>query len=585
VALMPPRQGVPRAEPNQGQSDGRSVTMQYRDFSTGLVRAGSRSGIPDTALWDCTNGQVIGPGEILTLVGPAPPIVSALSPAVASLWGVILKLSGAEASRLIAVRADGSVSSVDPATGAVVAVCGAGVLSSGARATLWRDTHVLFADPVKGYASWDGTTFILYPGTFVATVTNGLTTITVTGGTIPASALVPGMDVSGTGIPAGSTILSVVGSTVTITATATASNSGVTVTVGTGAPTTPRDLAVFEGRVWLVTGTRGLTFTGPGSFTAFSTVNAGGTAVLTDPVFLGQITTIEAAMQLLWVVGPNAINTISNVQVISGVTTFQNDNLVAGAGTPFADSVKPLFRTLVFLADSGVYAILGATPQKLSDQLDSLFSDVEGLGSAPAGVFTLNKIQVYGVLVTISGAPKLLVYSRPTWAVCDQGADLLWVAPLVRTTGDMELWGTNGTAIFQCFAGATGDAEIAFKAFDYDDLTRRKTIRRCAVETDVVGPGDSTIALFYENESVSHQQSVTTAATVITWINDSATPITWVNDSAGPLTWIASGRIVLLTEGQFSGNLIGLRLKSMNSPPTIIGAFAWEVGASGPWVF
>jgi hypothetical protein len=582
---MPPRQAMPRAEPNQGQNDGRSVTLQYRDFSTGLARAGSRAGIPETALWDCTNGQVIGPGEILTLAGPATPIVTGLSPAAVSLWGVILKLSGAEVTRLIVVRTDGSVSAVDPGSGAVTAVCGAGALTSAARVALWRDTHVLFADPVKGIASWDGTTFVAYPGTFTASTTNTLTTITWTGGTVPASALVAGMSISGAGIPTGTTILSVSGTTITISASATATAAGVTMTVGTGAPGSARDLAVFEGRLWLVTGTRGLAFSGPGSFTTFETVYAGGAAVLTDPVFLGQITTITAAMQLLWVVGPNAINTISNVQVLAGVTTFQNDNLVAGAGTPWADSVRPLFRTLVFLAHSGVYAILGATPQKLSDQLDSLFVDVDGLGTAPAGVFVLNNIQVYAVLVQIAGLPRLLIYSRPTWAVGDQGDDLAWVTPLVRTNGDMELWGTNGDALYQLFAGATGNADVAFRMFDYDDLTRRKTIRRCAVETEVVGTGDSHLDLFYENEVSSQQQTVKSQTNTVTWLNASGNPVTWVNALAQPVTWVASGRLVLLSEGQFSGNLISLRLRAVDSAPTIIGAFAWEVGASGEWVF
>lgn len=583
---MPPRQGERQGPGGQGGgSDGRSKTLQYRDFSTGLVNAGSRAGIPDTALWTCENAQVIGPGQILTLPGPADPIVTGLSPVVVSIWPAILNLSGAETTRIIAIRADGSADAIDPGSGALTNICGAGALTSAARVAVWRDTHVLFADPVKGYASWDGTTFVVYPATFTADVTDTLTTITWVGGPTPAAALVAGMSIAGSGIPANSTIIAVVGTTITISADATATTAGATITVGTGAPLTPRDIAVFEGRVWLLTSSRGFVFSGPGSFTAFELGYAGGVSVLTDPVFPGQITTFKAAMQLLWVIGPGAINTISNVQVLSGVTTFQNENLVAGAGTPFADSVQPLFRTLVFLGTPGVYAILGATPQKLSDALDSLFKAVEGSGTSPAGVFTLNNILVYAVLVEISGVKRLLVYSRPTWSVCNQGAGLVWITTIVRTTGDLELWGTDGASVFQLFAGEMGDYEVAFKHFDYGSFVTRTTIRRWAIEAEVSGLGDADLQVFLENEVASQQQQAAAVPSVITWINDASDPITWINDSALPITWVASGRLVFRGDGQLSGNLISLRIRGEQSVPLIIGAFAWEIGASGEWVF
>lgn len=584
---MPPRQGQGGGGGRGGQGDdGRSKTLQYEDFSTGLVRAGSRSGIPETALWDCTNAQVIGPGSIATLPNPADPIVAGLDPPVVTMFDAVLFIDSVEQARLICIRADGSVDAIDPGSGAITNVCGAGVLSSAARIAVWRDTHVLFADPVNGYASWDADEeqFVQYPAHFTADTVNASSTITWTGG-IPAAAIVAGMGVSGAGIPVGTTILSAIGTTIVLSANATATASGVDITIGTGAPSTPREIEVFEGRVWLITSTRGFQFTGPGSFTTFETVYAGGVATITDPVFPGQITTFKAAMQLLWVVGPAAINTISNVQVLAGLTTFQNENLVAGAGTPYGDSVQPLFRTLVFLGTPGVYAILGATPQKLSDTLDGLFASIEGAGSSPAGVFTLNNILVYAVLVEIRGLKRLLVYSRPTWSVGDQGDDLLWVTSVVRANGVLELWGTNGESIYQLFAGRAGDYEIAFKHFDYGAFTTRKTIRRWALEADITGFGDADIQIFLENEITSQQQVASVVQSEITWINNALSEITWVNNLALPITWVASGRIVRRGQGQFSGNLVSMRLIGDNSVPLIIGAFAWEIGITGEWVF
>src|SRR5213593_4137531 len=95
----------------QGQSSnlvtGESKTVQLRDFSLGLTRAGSRPGIPDTGLWNALNAQIIGPGQIQTLTNPGTVLVT-FSVAVVSLWGVILNLAGTETTLLVTIHADGS---------------------------------------------------------------------------------------------------------------------------------------------------------------------------------------------------------------------------------------------------------------------------------------------------------------------------------------------------------------------------------------------------------------------------------------------------------------------------------------------
>src|SRR4030095_8182745 len=108
-----------------------------------------------------------------------------------------------------------------------------------------------------------------------------------------------------------------------------------------------------------------------------------------------------------------------------------DDNLGEGAGTALADSVAPLFRTMVFLSPPGVYAILGATPQKLSDQLDGIMPTVTPVTTSPGAVFNLNSLLVYAVLVDLEGARRLLIYSRPTWLVGEQGTDLKWITTVV----------------------------------------------------------------------------------------------------------------------------------------------------------
>src|SRR4030095_9304616 len=168
------------------------------------------------------------------------------------------------------------------------------------RVTMWQDTHVLFAGITSGLSSWDGTTFLTYPATFVAVTTASSPIIVWSAGPTPRSALVPFMGISGPGIPTGAYLLGVTPTTLTLNVSATAAGT-VTLTIGADAPkgtnadpngSGVRDVAVFEGRAWLVSGNRGLIFSGPGSFTTFGLVYAGGATTMPDSVFPGPITTI-----------------------------------------------------------------------------------------------------------------------------------------------------------------------------------------------------------------------------------------------------------------------------------------------------
>lgn len=374
----------------------------------------------------------------------------------------------------------------------------------------------------------------------------------------------------------------------------------VTLTIGAGCPKGtavdpespgPRDVATFEGRAWLVVGNRGIITTGPGTFTSFGPVYAGQSINMPDSVFPGQITTIRAAIQLLWVFGPGAINTISNVQINTlNQTVYQNENLVAGTGTALADSVAPLFRTMAFLSPSGVYAILGATPQKLSDPLDGLMPDVAPVTTSPAAVFNLNALLVYAVLVELEGVRRLLIYSRPTWLVGEQGADLKWITSVVRTDGQIQCWGTNGTDIRRLFAGEAGDWDVRLKMFDFDMFTRRDTIRRIAVQAEVlptVNPVgfDPDMQVEVENESTTRGTVGGVIASEVTWLNDALLETPWINNVAAPVTWIAQGNLVFLSEVKFSGNLLSAHIFGRRSVPLIIGSVAMEIGIGGEWTF
>src|SRR6516164_5880293 len=102
---MARRQGPQPGGGNNRQGQGRAAqlgTIEVRDFSLGLVRAGSRAGIPESALWNAINVQVIRPGQLQTLVGPGA-AVATFGSAVVSLGGVVLNIGGVESTRIITI--------------------------------------------------------------------------------------------------------------------------------------------------------------------------------------------------------------------------------------------------------------------------------------------------------------------------------------------------------------------------------------------------------------------------------------------------------------------------------------------------
>src|SRR5262249_30548991 len=161
---------------------------------------------------------------------------------------------------IITVNTDGSMTAINPLTGATTTIAAAATVTTKARVTMFQDTPLLIGD-TNGYFSWDGTTLLKYPAAYTCANTNG--TPTLTSVSPVTTGLTAGMALQGTGIPAGTTIKSV-DSTTQITMTANSSSAVSAFTVGAGAPTSGVvDLAVFQGRTALVISSRSILVSAP----------------------------------------------------------------------------------------------------------------------------------------------------------------------------------------------------------------------------------------------------------------------------------------------------------------------------------
>lgn len=498
-------------------------TIQFREFSGGLNKTASRSGIKDTQLFESDNAQPIGPGQVRVLVGRGPTLAS-ISAGISKMFDGTLTVGGMSTPLLVTVNVDGSMSQVNPATGAVTSLCAAGTVTTAARMKPWRDNPLLIVDPTKGYMKWDGATFTV----------------------IDASK-------------------------------------------------TARDVAIFQGRAFLLTGPRAGTVTAPDTYDDFVSANGSITFQITDNVFVGQITCFLSALEQLWLVGPSAVNAISNVQASGAgpvVTTLSNTNIVANVGSIFPSSVASFFRTFLFQTPYGVYAIVGSTPQKLSEDLDGIYRQIDftAFGAdAPAAVFSLNNIFVWAVLVRhtdpIRGTRnRLLCFSRGTWFTAWQpgpAGETLWITSLVQG-GVPTLWGHDGTNIYPLFAGTTGAYIMSTKLWDFGAFTTRKQMARVALV--LVSADTVTATVTIDNETgVGLVAGLTpTSINVITWTGLGAVVITWTGAAAAVITWTGAGYFIGKTGTDAQGIYLGVTISGTSTPFTL-DAIAMAIEPAGEW--
>ena len=121
-------------------------------------------------------------------------------------------------------------------------------------------------------------------------------------------------------------------------------------------------IATFSGRVWIAQG-RTIYYSAAGSYSDFTSVSAG-SVTLTDTTLHGNIQQLLSANNFLYIFGDDSINVFSDVRVTNTVTTlFTNTNVSASVGTKLAYAIFPYFRSVFFMNNYGIYALVGSTTQ------------------------------------------------------------------------------------------------------------------------------------------------------------------------------------------------------------------------------
>jgi len=271
-------------------------------------------------------------------------------------------------------------------------------------------------------------------------------------------------------------------------------------------------LAVFQGRVWLG-GNRLLQWTGTGGFDDFSAGNAAGALTIGDTDLTHAITVLRNYNNYLFIVGDQSIKQIGNISVSGSATLFSILTLSSDQGSIYPLSCGSFNRVFMFMNPNGIYAILGSSVQKISDDLDGIFPLIDFTQEPQAAIIDINGIHHIAFLVRYkdplsSTRSILLVFTGKKWFIVSQGNSIVSIATAsTLASGKTQTYTSSGQDITQICSSVTG--AVSFKlqtalTHHGNDVQRKKITHAGFSATGPSGGGSITLTADTDNGSVSY---------------------------------------------------------------------------------
>jgi hypothetical protein len=392
---------------------------------------------------------------------------------------------------------------------------------------------VAITNPGSGYSSAPTVTFVgghaFTTATGVCTVGNGgVTGITVTNGGSGYTSS-PSVSFTGGGGGTGASAAAVVGGSQVTSLILTSPGSGylasdvLTLTIsgggGTGATGTAHvwpfatagtTLAVFGGRVWLGGGNL-LQYTGTQGFDDFSAANAAGSLTIKDADLVHAITALRNYNNYLFIMGDQSVKQIGAISVSGSTTLFTILTLSSDQGTIYKNSCGSFNRVFMFANTNGVYAVLGSSVQKISDDLDGIFKLIDFTLQPQSAIADINNIHHISWLVRYNdpvAGPRsiLLAFSGKRWFVISQGNSLVSITTAsTLASGKTMLFASSGQDITQLLGDPT--TAVAFKVqtslSHHGNAVQRKKMLAGGTALTASGSGSVTVNFDTENGTIA----------------------------------------------------------------------------------
>jgi hypothetical protein len=324
-------------------------------------------------------------------------------------------------------------------------------------------------------------------------------------------------------------------------------------------------------------------------YTAADTYNdfysiSSGFLTISDATLRTNITRILAANNFLYVFGEDSINVFSDVRVDSntGETLFTNTNVSASVGSNLRNAIFPYFRSVLFMNEYGVYALVGATTTKISDPLDGVFPLIDFNSDISGGQCLINNIlcAVYNFRYNDNGTFRWIqaAFFERKWFFTNQLTDCYFVVPSV-SQGFLNLYGSTGTNLYQFYEDEqTGvGVEIQTALLPMGDPIRDKQALKIGIEATL---GDLPIIMEAYVDSESNQSPPITFLNTVLWLNNVGDQVNWTNNSNLVISWLGSvsagaGYFLYRSDAKMYGKYLGMTVTATATPFTING-FQYE---------
>ena len=367
--------------------------------------------------------------------------------------------------------------------------------------------------------------------------------------------------------------------------------SNITVTIAGGGGTNATAKAIintepvvgiqsFSGRVWIANG-RTVTYSAAGSYSDFTSISAG-TVTLTDATLHGNITQLLSANNFLYIFGDDSINVFSDVRVTNaGTTLFTNTNVSASVGSKLPYAIYPYFRSVLFMNNYGIYALVGSTTTKVSDALDGVFPNIDFTAPVYAGQVLLNNIlcaafnfKYTGGLGTSSSSRYIqAIFFEKKWFFTSAGSDLAYItsAPLA---GKINLYGSNGNSCVRLYADSSSNiaSYVQTSLNPMKDPIRTKQALKVGIEATLTSAAELTVTV----DSETGSSLPVALGQLVTWVNNLSNVISWTNNSSVVITWYGGGGYTLYkTDAKQWGKYLGMTVTSTGAN-FVINGFEYE---------
>ena len=491
---------------------------------------------------------------------------------------------------ILGFQDDGSAQYVNITTGTTGNIAAANTFSNtGVAITQWKNERALIIDPDRGYKTWDGVDLIDIGSVVTVTINNPGTGYSAANTTVSFSApnQANGVQATGEVVIVANAVSEIIvteagtgyTSPPTVTITGGGSNANVTCSILDQNGT---DVATFSGRAWIASD-RTTFYTAADTYNDFTNISAG-FLTISDSTLRTNITRILSANNFLYVFGEDSINVFSDVRVdsVTGVTLFTNTNVSASIGSNLRNTIFPYFRSVLFMNEYGVYALVGATTTKISDPLDGVFPLIDFDSPVSGGQCLINNIlcAVYNFKYNDNGTTRWIqaAFFERKWFFTNQLTDAYFVVPAVKD-GFLNLYGTTGNNLYQFYedaANAVG-VEIETALLPMGDPIRDKQALKIGIEATL---GNVPILLTAYVDSESQQSPAIDFANTVFWINNSLQTIDWTNNLSQVVGWITgtsagAGYYLYKSDAKMFGKYLGMTITT-NATPFTINGFQFE---------